>query len=167
MRRLIFVISCMSLFAAAAHAEDISGSMSVNGQEATLTHAAAMEVDSDTEPGYLDVLVVLSSRELTADQMTDVEELERLSFKDNLSAIRLLLNPDCEVKSVSYYHPAFKVFLVNAGEDTWEPSAFDERVAGRIHSGGRQEGFNQIWEYDFTFSTPIVLDPEASDVAQP
>ncbi len=166
MTRHLLITSCLLLFAAAATAQDVEGRMTVNGQKASLAHAAAMEVDSDTEPGYLDVLVVLSSRELTSGQMTDVEELERMSFKEGLSAIRLLLDPDCQVKSVSYYHPAFKVFLVNAGEDVWEPSAFDERVAGRIRSQGKQEAFNQTWEYDFTFSTPIELDPEATDVSQ-
>jgi hypothetical protein len=65
---------------------------------------------------------------------------------------------------VSTYHPAAKVFLVNAGETVWIPSAFAEVVAGRIHSNGSQEAVGQRWSYDFTFAAPIALDPEARTI---
>lgn len=148
----------------AAWSQDVEGTISVKGRAMDLRHAHAFEIDSDTEPGYLDVLIVLTSRPITADQARDREELERLSFKEGLAGIRLVLDPDCKPKALATYHPGFTVFLDGAGEHRWQPSAFDERVAGRLSTPGRQESMGQKWEYDVEFSVPIVLDPEATTV---
>ncbi len=145
-----------------AGAQEISGSFQANGHEVELAHVIAIEIDSETEPGYLDILVMLSDRELTEDQVRDKEALEKLAFKGGMSGLRLVLDPDCKVKEISPYHPSFKVFLVNADEATWEPSAFDEDVAGRIKAS--QSAFEQSWAYDLEFRAKIQLDPEATTV---
>lgn len=162
--RIALVLFFVAALSWAASGGEVSGSITVKGKTMELSHAQAFEVDSDTEPGYLDVLIVLTSRPITADQARDREELERLSFEDGLAGIRLLLDPDCKPKALATYHPNFSVFLDGAGEHRWQPSAFDERVAGRLTTPGRQEAMGQTWEYDVEFSTRIVLDPEATTV---
>ena len=147
-----------------AWTQDVSGSITVKGKEMELRHAYAFEIDSASDPGYLDVLVVLTSRPITAEQALDREELERLSFKEGLAGIRLLLDPDCTPRGLATYHPSFTVFLDGAGEHRWQPSAFDERVAGRLSTPGRQEALGQKWEFDVEFSALIQLDPEATTV---
>ena len=86
------------------------------------------------------------------------------SFKEGLAGIRLLLDPDCKPRGLATYHPSFTVFLDGAGEHRWQPSAFDERVAGRLATPGRQEALGQRWEFDVEFSALIQLDPEATTV---
>lgn len=155
---------CAIVMPSIAWTQQVDGSITVKGKKMDLRHAQAFEIDSDTEPGYLDVLIVLTSRPITAEQARDREELERLSFKEGLAGIRLVLDPDCKPKALATYHPGFTVFLDGAGEHRWQPSAFDERVAGRLSTPGRQESMGQKWEYDVEFSAPIVLDPEATTV---
>ena len=49
-----------------AFAQDVKGSLVANGRSSELRHAIAQEIDSATEKGYMDVIVVLSDRKLDA-----------------------------------------------------------------------------------------------------
>ena len=160
---LAFVLT--TAMAAPATAQQTRGSLEANGQRATLTHAIAVEVDSATEPGYLDVIVVLSDRKVSAADARDAAALESKVRRDGLAAIRVVLNPDAKVMSASPLHPAFTTFVASALWSRFVPSAYDEkRVAGRLHTPGAQNQFNQRWSYDATFSAPIALDPAAKTV---
>jgi hypothetical protein len=152
-------------FAAPATAQQAKGTLEANGQRAALTHAIAVEVDSVTEPGYLDVVVVLSDRKLSAADARDAAALEAKVRRDGLAAIRVVLNPDAKVMSAAPLHPAFTTLVSSALWVRFVPSAYDEkRVAGRVHTPGPQNQFNQRWSYDATFSAPITLDPAAKTV---
>ena len=70
--------------AGAASAQDIKGTLTGNGKTTALAHAMAVEVDSSTEKGYMDVVVVLSDRKLTAAQAS------RLWALDVTASVRLL-----------------------------------------------------------------------------
>ena len=107
---------------------------------------------------------MITSRPITAKQARDREELERLAFKEGMAGIRLVLDPDCKPKALAPLHPGFTVFLDGAGEHRWQPSAFDERVAGRLSTPGGQEAMGQRWQYDVEFSAPVELDPDATTV---
>lgn len=159
------------LFAAAmiavapAHAQQASGTLEANGRTGKLEHAIAVEVDSATEPGYLDVVVVLSDRKMSASQASDAAALEAMTRRDGLVALRVVLDPDARVMSAEPLHPAFTTFVSSALWVRFEPSAYDEkRVAGRLRTPGPQDEFRQRWSYDATFSAPIVLDPAAKTV---
>lgn len=154
----------MFAFAAPTLAEQAAGTITVNGKPGIFRHAAAMEVDSTTEPGYLDVRVVLSDRVLERADMASDERLEQLARRDGLVALRVVLNPDAKVMSAAPYHPAFTTWISSGVFVRWEPSAYAETVAGRFHTGGPQQAFGQAWEYDVKFSAPIQLDPKAVTV---
>lgn len=162
----LVVATLLALCAQASSGQSVSGTYVANSKTVELRHALAMEIDSDTEPGYLDVLVLLTDREITEEQAKSQETLERLSFKEGLSGIRLLLDPDCKVKQIGPYHPTFKVFVVNHSLPEWSPSAYDETVAGKLRQE-RQSDYGQTWEYDLTFDVPIIADPEAIDTSAP
>lgn len=145
-----------------ALAQDVKGSLTANGKSAELRYAIAQEVDSGTEKGYMDVVVVLSDRKLSAADARDVERLEAMARKDGLVALAVKLDPDAKVMSAEPLHPAFTSFVSSAAFVRWKPSAYDEkRVAGRFWTEGTQKEFRQEWSYDVTFSAPIVLDPAA------
>src|SRR5574338_1603210 len=57
-------VCCAALLwlASAACAQDVNGSLTANGKSASLKYVIAQEVDSVTEKGYMDVIVVLSDR---------------------------------------------------------------------------------------------------------
>lgn len=74
--------------------QQVQGSLTANGKTGKLSWAAAYEVDSTTEPRYLDVLVVLSDRELPREVALDEERLETMTREKGLVALRLLLDPD-------------------------------------------------------------------------
>ena len=61
--------------------------LSANGQTAALKFAVAQEVDSATEKGYMDVIVVLSDRKLGVADARNVERLETLARRDGLVAL--------------------------------------------------------------------------------
>jgi len=153
------------LATAPSHAQQASGTLEANGRTGKLEHAIAVEVDSATEPGYLDVVVVLSDRKLSAALARDAAGLEAMTRRDGLVALRVVLNPDAKVMSAEPLHPAFGTFVSSALWVRFEPTAYDEkRVAGRFHTPGPQNEFRQQWSYDATFSTPIVLDTGATTV---
>jgi len=158
------VVACATLLAAGiASAQDVKGTLTANGKSAELKYAVAQEVDSGTEKGYMDVVVVLSDRKLSPADARDTERLEAMARKDGLVALVVRLNPDAKVMSAEPLHPAFTSFISSAAFVRWKPSAYDEkRVAGRFSTDGTQKEFRQEWSYDVTFSAPIVLDPAAT-----
>ena len=163
---LIFVIRLALCLAVAnpAAAQQAKGTLEANGKSTALTHAIAVEVDSATERGYLDVVVV-SDRPVTASEARDAATLEARVRRDGLAALRVVVNSDAKVMSAEPLHPAFTTFVSSALWVRFVPSAYDEkRIAGRFHTPGKQNEFKQQWSYDVTFSAPIVLDPAATTV---
>ena len=148
-----------------ASAQDAKGTLTANGKSAELKYAVAQEVDSTTEKGYMDVIVVLSDRKLSPADARNTERLEAMARKDGLVALVVKLNPDAKVMSAEPLHPAFTTFISSGVFVRWKPSAYDEkRVAGRFWTEGTQKEFKQEWSYDVTFSAPITLDPAAKTV---
>jgi len=163
MNAILASVACSTLFfASIAAAQEVNGSLLVNGQSAALKFAVAQEVDSATEKGYMDVVVVLSDRKLSVADARNVERLETMSRRDGLVALVVRINPDAKIMSAEPLHPAFTTFVSSAAFIRWKPTAYDEkRVAGRFWTDGTQSEFRQQWSYDVTFSTPITLDPAA------
>lgn len=160
---LPFVFLACSLLSAVE--PEVKGSLTANGATAKFTHVMSYEIDSPTEKGYMDNVVILSDRKLSREEALSEEKLQELTTSKKLVALRVILDPDCKVKSAAPYHPALKVFLSSAAFIKWEPSAYDlDKVAGRFWTEGTQEMGSQKWSYDVTFTSPIVLDPEAKTV---
>jgi hypothetical protein len=164
-RRAVAATACFLALTGPASAQDVKGSLTANGKTAELRYAIAQEVDSATEKGYLDVVVVLSDRKLSAADARSTDRLEAMARKDGLAALVVKLDPDAKVLSAAPLHPAFTTFISSAAFVRWKPSACDEKhVAGRFWTEGTQNEFKQAWSYDVTFEAPIVLDPAASTV---
>ena len=150
------------LVASVAIAQEVNGSLAANGKSAALKYVVAQEIDSTTEKGYMDVIVVLSDRKLGAADARNIERLETMTRKDGLVALVVRLNPDAKIMSAEPLHPAFTNFVSSAAFVRWKPTAYDEkRVAGRVWTDGTHSEFRQHWSYDVTFSVPITLDPAA------
>jgi hypothetical protein len=150
------------LCAGIAIAQDVNGSLTVNGRAGALKYVVAQEFDSSTEKGYMDVIVVLSDRKLAPADAKNIERLETMTRNDGLVALVVRINPDAKVMSAEPLHPAFTTFISSAAFIRWKPSAYDvKRVAGRFWTDGTQSEFRQQWSYDVTFSAPITLDPTA------
>ena len=163
MNAVLASVTCATLlFASGAAAQEVTGSLVANGKSAVLKYAIAQEVDSTTEKGYLDVIVVLSDRKVAAADALNIERLETMARRDGLVALVVRVNPDARVMSAEPLHPAFTTFVSSAAFIRWKPTAYDEnRVAGRFWTDGTQSEFRQQWSYDVTFSAPITLDPAA------
>ena len=163
MRTMSAMLALATLFLSfAASAQEAKGSLTANGKTAALKFAVAQEVDSSTEPGYMDVIVILSDRKLKPSDARNVERLEAMARSDGLVGLVVRLNPDAKVMSAEPLHPAFTTFISSAAFVRWKPTAYDEkRVAGRFWTEGMQDEFKQQWSYDITFSAPVALDPEA------
>ncbi len=154
MNAILGSVACaLMLFSGIAAAQEVNGTLVVNGKSAVLKYAVAQEVDSSTEKGYMDVIVVLSDRKVGLADARNTERLEAMTRNDGLAALVVRLNPDATT------------FLSSAAFIRWKPSAYDEkRVAGRFWTEGTQNEFRQRWSYDATFSAPITLDPDAKTV---
>ncbi len=166
MNAILGSVACaLMLFSGIAAAQEVNGTLVVNGKSAVLKYAVAQEVDSSTEKGYMDVIVVLSDRKVGLADARNTERLEAMTRNDGLAALVVRLNPDAKIMSAEPLHPAFTTFLSSAAFIRWKPSAYDEkRVAGRFWTEGTQNEFRQRWSYDATFSAPITLDPDAKTV---
>jgi len=166
MRAMLACTACATmLLVSVALAQEVSGSLTANGKSAALKYAVAQEVDSATEKGYMDVIVVLSDRKLAAADARNVEKLEAMTRKEGLVGLVVRINPDAKIMSAEPLHPAFTTFVSSAAFIRWKPTAYDEkRVAGRFWTEGTQSEFRQQWSYDVTFSAPITLDPAAKTV---
>ena len=164
-KRLAALAWASLLLVGVSAAQEVNGSLTANGKSGTLKYAIAQEVDSVTEKGYMDVIVVLSDRKLTPAEARDVERLEDMVRRDGLVALVVRINPDARIMSAEPLHPAFTTFMSSAAFIRWKPSAYDEkRVAGRFWTEGTQNEFRQQWSYDVTFAAPIALDPAAKTV---
>jgi hypothetical protein len=163
MKAILAAFACATLlFGNVVTAQEVNGSLVVNGKSAVLKYAIAQEVDSSTEKGYMDVIVVLSDRKLSAADARNVERLEAMTRKDGLVALVVRINPDARIMSAEPLHPAFTTFISSAAFIRWKPTAYNEKsVAGRFWTDGTQNEFRQQWSYDATFSAPITLDPAA------
>ncbi len=149
----------------AALGQTVKGQLSANGSTGPLSHVAAYEVDSPTERGFMDVVVLVSDRRLPRDIALHPDKLGELMLNDNLVALRVVFDPDGKVKSAAPYHPALKNFIQSGAFVKWKPTAYNEKaIAGRLYTDGEQQIAGQRWKYDITFSAPIVLDPEARTV---
>lgn len=141
----------------------VNGELTANGgKRVTLTNVAAYEVDSTSERGYMDVVVVLSDRALTREEVLTTGKLEELVKKNGLTALRVVFDPNCTIKSASPFHPAFTNYISSAAFVVWKPGTYDEKqIAGRLYTDGEREFIGQKWSFDITFATPITLDPGA------
>ncbi len=143
----------------------VRGNFTANGKTVALTHAAAYEVDSPSEKGQMDIVVILSDRALRPADVLSTDALEAMMTAKKLNALRVVLNSDCHVRSAVPYAGAMKNFVYSAAMISWKPTAFDEKtVAGRFFTDGPQDLGGETWSYDLTFSAPIVLDPAARTV---
>ncbi len=166
MNAFLATVLCATLLSSGvALAQEARGSLVANGKSAVLKYALAQEVDSLTEKGYMDVVVVLSDRKLGAIDAGDLERLEAMTRKEGLVALVVRINPDAKVMSAEPLHPAFTSFVSSAAFIRWKPTAYNEKgVAGRFWTDGTQDAFRQRWSYDVTFSAPVRLDPAAKTV---
>lgn len=165
MNKLVLLFALFACSVLPAVEPVVKGSLTANGATTKLTHVMSCEIDSPTEKGYMDNVVILSDRKLSREDVLSEEKLQELTTSKKLVALRVILDPDCKVKSAAPYHPALKVFLSSAAFIKWKPSAYDlDKVAGRFWTDGTQEMGSQKWSYDVTFTSPIVLDPEAKTV---
>jgi hypothetical protein len=82
------------LLAGVAAAQEVSGSLTANGKSAVLKYGIAQEVDSTTEKGYMDVIVVLSDRKLEIGDARNIERLEAMTRSNGLVALVVRINPD-------------------------------------------------------------------------
>lgn len=164
--RLEIVLAAF-IFSAACHAQSVNGQLAANGAAGLLSHVAAYEVDSPTERGYMDVVLLFSDRKLPREAALNTGILQEMMLKNGLVALRVVIDPDGRVKSAAPFHPALKTFIQSAAFVKWKPSAYNvNKIAGRLYTGGEQQLAGQHWSYDITFSAPITLDPEAKTVPQ-
>src|SRR6476660_6690781 len=123
MRTILATFTCaISLLSAVVTAQEVTGSLVVNGKSAVLKYAVAQEVDSSTEKGYMDVIVVLSDRRLGLADARNVERLEEMTRKDGLVALVVRLTPDARIMSAEPLHPAFTTFVSSAAFIRWKPT---------------------------------------------
>src|SRR5438034_10963512 len=100
MMKVVFAVTCATLlFCSIATAQEVNGSLVANGKSAVLKYAVAQEVDSATEKGYMDVIVVLSDRKLAVPDARNIERLEAMTRKDGLVALVVRINPDAKIMS--------------------------------------------------------------------
>ena len=146
----------------AVSGQTVKGQLTANGLTGPLSQVAAYEVDSPTERGLIDVVVLLSDRKLPRGTALNTDKLGELMLSDNLVALRVVFDPQGKVKSAAPFHPALKSFIQSGAFVKWKPSAFTEKeIGGRLFTHGDQQFAGQRWRYDITFLTPIVLDPNA------
>jgi hypothetical protein len=157
-----YAFMLIMLTATCAVAEEARGILTANGQTAQLRYAVAYETDSFTDPGYMDVVVVISDRKLPEKPTPTREQLEEMSKGLGLVGLRVVLNSDARVMSAEPMHPAFKTFPSSPLWIKWTPSAYEEKkIGGRFYTDKMINELEQSWQYDVTFSVPIQIDPEA------
>src|SRR5262245_13365050 len=95
----VIAASMMLVASGTALAQEVNGSLTANGKTGTLKVAVAQEVDSKTEKGYMDVILVLSDRKLRPADARNSERLEAMVRSEGLIALVVRLNPDAKVMS--------------------------------------------------------------------
>jgi hypothetical protein len=152
------VALALLLSAAAAWAGTAKGTMTVNGKKVEVKYAYATRVKSSFDKGKMDVLVLVSDKELPDAAIYD--EFERMSVMDKLkpSGLSFQAGDDKRITSSQIYSPFFKKMssFSSVGEQSLETSAWGgEHVAGRVWLPKPAEFFDEHYQYDITFDAVI------------
>ena len=111
MKNLNFLLLAMLLFVPNnLMAAETAGFLTANGQKAGLKYAIAYETDSISDPGFLDVVIVISDRKISESVARNQEKLEEMARNKELVALRVVLNPDAKVMSAEPYIRPSKLF---------------------------------------------------------
>jgi hypothetical protein len=142
-----------------AAAATVSGTLSLAGQPITLTHARAIAQPDPRDRTKEQVLVVLSSMQLTSAQAASPGQLQALAKANQLKAVSVLVRGSNEVASVLLYDGRFgaagTVSLPPATIKLEPRTSTTGTIAGAISTLRPGNRLNVAYQFALTFSAPI------------
>ncbi len=156
----LFVIS-FSLAAPAQQADTASGTLTVNGKVAQLSHAYARIFKNNPEDTEKYIEVLLTAEPVDALLVGSSSALRSLAREGKLAGIQVTINEEKQPSEVTVYSPDISDGYVPASKNKeFDAETFDgQTVAGRLYTTEEGSFFDDRYEYDVKFRAEIAPDP--------
>lgn len=163
---LAFTAAALALIALASAplvarqaAPTVSGTFTVAGKAAKITHVYASSGPGFFDKSKTDMMVVLSDIELTPAQLADQFALVELANAGKVHAIVLVIDADKQIISCQMHDQAFKMSASVAGSNNkFDATAFTKtRIAGKAYTA-KPDTFGPRdvpYEFSVTFDAPV------------
>jgi hypothetical protein len=156
---VVLITLAVTPLAARQGAGTASGTFTVAGKAAKITHAYAVSGPGFFDKSKIDTMVVLSDVELTAADLADESALPKLAAAGKAHAIVLVIDAEKQIISCQMHDAAFKMPASTAGSNNkFDATAFTKtRIAGKAYTvkpdtfGSRDVPF----EFSVTFDAPV------------
>lgn len=157
MKNHALVLSLVALLGAASAAAQVTGTMTCNGKKTTFTHAYAYLDKGHLDEGKDDVVVVLSDAPIEGEKYRETFELMELEDKGKIHALRLVVNAEKAIISMSIHSKDMTKPVSGAGTNyKLELTSFDGKtIAGKTYTAEPEEFFGDTYEWSCTFTAPI------------
>ena len=158
----------VSLFAAlpalATGPGTATGTLTVNGKAAKLTHAYAARRADPFDKSKQATYIVLADQEVPPAAVFDMAEMMMYDDKHHLNDITLLVTDDKQVVSVGIDSPNLTMgHFSGVGRQKLDLTAMDAKhVAGRIYLEKPDDFFKNTYQYDVAFDAPFLAAPKAA-----
>ena len=153
------IVLAAAPLAARQGAGTASGTFTVAGKAAKITHVYASSGPGFFDKSKTDTMVVLSDIELTPAQLADQFALVELANSGKVHAIVLVIDAEKQIISCQMHDAAFKMSASTAGSNNkFDATTFTKtRIAGKAYTvkpdtfGSRDVPF----EFSVTFDAPV------------
>ena len=155
---LVFLVS----LPAAGEQGTVTGTLTLGGSTALLTHAYALARPDSFDKTKENVLVVLADAAIPDEALWEDFPGLKLAAAGKLHAVQVELNADRSVKSAAILDATFVESQAFQGiaEPVFKAATFDGKtVEGKLSSGAPQELANKKFEFTATFRAPVLHRP--------
>ena len=160
------LLSAQALAQSPAPGNMASGSITVNGNKTEFKHAYTV-VKPSLADNKSETILTLTDKPLSAKALSDSSARSSEMRSNSIQILELTLDADKKIRSVD-----FSVGTLKGGANTSDYKAEVSRFtatafAGRVHSGGEQKEFKNVFSFDLRFDTAMVAPrgPDATGKA--
>ncbi|MDP9263078.1 MAG: hypothetical protein M3O85_02025 [Acidobacteriota bacterium] len=154
-------VFALSLAALGQQAGSASGTLTVNGKVAKLSHAYARSFKNNPEDTEKYIEVLLTAEPVDPLVAGSSSALRHLAAEGKLTGIQVTIAEDKHPSDVVVYSPAISDGYVPAAKNKeFDAETFDDQtVAGRAYTSEEGSFLSDSYEYDVKFRAEIAPDP--------
>lgn len=163
------VLVCLVVSVNAYATNSVSGTLTVNGKTAKLTHAYAATKENPFDKKRTDVYILFTDRELPANAVHDTFALMKAADDLKFNGFSIQVNDEQQINTGMIYSPHFKKDMGQisvAGVQKLTTKDFStSHVAGRVYMAEPDDFFDNLFQFDATFDVTTAAAPKPAPLA--
>lgn len=162
---LVSLVLCANLLAA----NSVSGTLTVNGKTARMTHAYAATKPNPFDKERTDVYILFADRELPAEAVHDTFALMKATSDLKFNGFSIQVNDEQQINTGMIYSPHFKKEMGQisvAGVQKLTTKDYSTgHAAGRVYMEEPDDFFDNLFHFDATFDVTPAAPPKPAPLA--